>query len=149
MSEHQRIYAQIDLKAVESNLENIRSGLQNETKIMAVVKTDGYGHGSVPIARRLQDKEFMYGFGVATIEEAMELKKQGIRLPILVLGYTFPDCFDLLAKEEIRPALFREDHLPLYAMRQENAGNPSGFILRWIRECRGSALIRMRAACVL
>lgn len=124
MSDHQRIYAQIDLKAVESNLENIRSGLQNETKIMAVVKTDGYGHGSVPIARRLQDKEFMYGFGVATIEEAMELKKQGIRLPILVLGYTFPDCFDLLAKEEIRPALFREDHLPLLSNAAGKCGKP-------------------------
>ena len=93
MSEHQRIYAQIDLKAVESNLENIRSGLQNETKIMAVVKTDGYGHGSVPIARRLQDKEFMYGFGVATIEEAVELKKQG--KTILLASHSVEDIRQL------------------------------------------------------
>lgn len=124
MSNHQRIYAQIDLKAVESNLENIKAGLGNKTKIMAVVKTDGYGHGSVPVARILQDKEFMYGFGVATIEEAMELRKQGIRLPILVLGYTFPDCFNLLAEEEIRPALFREDHLRLLSGAAEKCGKP-------------------------
>ena len=103
-------------------MEQIHKNLAPDTKIMAVVKTDGYGHGSVPIAKLLQEKEFLYGFGVATVEEAVKLRKQGIHLPILILGYAFPECFDTLAQEEIRPALFREDNLLPLAQAAAKAG---------------------------
>lgn len=122
MKEHRRVYAEINLDAVLSNVEQIHKNLAPDTKIMAVVKTDGYGHGSVPIAKLLQEKEFLYGFGVATVEEAVELRKQGIHLPILILGYAFPECFDTLAQEEIRPALFREDNLLPLARAAAKAG---------------------------
>jgi len=111
MKQMQRVYAEINLDAVLFNMEQMKKSLQSGTKMMAVVKTDGYGHGSIPIARVLQDKEYMFGFGVATIDEALELRNAGITLPILILGYTFPNAFDKLVMEEIRPAIFREDSL--------------------------------------
>lgn len=119
---YQRVYAEVNLDAILSNIEQIYQNLTPDTKIMAVVKTDGYGHGSVPIARLLQEKEYLYGFGVATVEEAVELRRHGIHLPILILGYAFPDCFDTLVGEEIRPALFREDNLVPLAEAAKRAG---------------------------
>ena len=110
---HQRVFAKIDLDAIKSNMERIRTRLQPGTKMMAVVKTDAYGHGSVPVAKALQELSFLYGFGVATAEEALELRLHGISLPILILGYTFPDAYEELVKQEIRPALFREDMIHL------------------------------------
>ncbi len=121
MSHFRRVYAKINLNAILHNMEQMKNNLKPGTKMLAVVKTDGYGHGSIPVAKLLQDKEYMFGFGVATVDEAIDLRNAGITLPILILGYTFPDGFDSLAKENIRPALFREDNLPLLseaAMRQ-------------------------------
>lgn len=111
MEQFPRVYARVDLDAILENMDQMRANLHPGTKMMAVVKTDGYGHGSVPIATLLQEKEYMAGFGVATVEEAVELRDAGIHLPILILGYAFPNCFDILAEKEIRPALFREDNL--------------------------------------
>lgn len=107
--EYQRIYAQIDLDAVEANVENMKRHISPSASIIGVVKADGYGHGSVPIARCLEKKPCMAGFAVATVEEAHILRRAGIRKPLLVLGYTFPYCYESLAAEEIRPAVFRED----------------------------------------
>lgn len=72
----------------------------------AVVKTDGYGHGAVPIARMAEEYEYIWGFAVAAAPEAMELRKAGIRKPILILGYTFEEDYEEMAAEGIRPAVF-------------------------------------------
>lgn len=122
MKQYPRVYAQIDLDAIVSNMEHMKANMHPDTKMLAVVKTDGYGHGSVAVAKTLQDKAYMYGFGVATLEEALTLRTNGIKLPILILGYTFPCGFDALAQEEIRPALFREDNLPLLQEAAARAG---------------------------
>lgn len=122
MKEYPRVYAQIDLDAIVSNMDHMKANLHPKTRMLAVVKTDGYGHGSVAVAKTLQEKEYMYGFGVATLEEAEELRRHGITLPILILGYTFPYGFDTLAQEEIRPALFREDNLPLLSKAAAKTG---------------------------
>lgn len=122
MKQYPRVYAQIDLDAIVSNMEHMKANMHPDTKMLAVVKTDGYGHGSVAVAKTLQDKAYMYGFGVATLEEALTLRINGIKLPILILGYTFPCGFDALAQEEIRPALFREDNLPLLQEAAAKAG---------------------------
>lgn len=106
-----RGYLEVDLGAIVRNARSLKSRLAPETKIMGVIKTDGYGHGSVPIARELEKLDFMWGFAVATAEEAYELRQAGIRKPILALGYTFPYCYERLAEEEIRPAVFRRDSL--------------------------------------
>lgn len=109
--DYQRVYAKVDLDAVRENAVHIRQNLPGGTKVMAVVKADGYGHGAVPIAGELESYDGLYGFAVATAEEALILRKAGIRKPILVLGYTFPYSYKKLIEEQVRMVVFREDTL--------------------------------------
>lgn len=109
--DYQRIYAEVDLDAITSNLEHMKANIAPETTIMAVIKTDGYGHGAVPIAKELEDIEYLSGFAVATAEEAFILRQAGIQKSILILGYTFPYSYERLIREEIRMTVFRPDTL--------------------------------------
>lgn len=112
MNKHyDRIYAAIDLDAISYNMDNISKLLSPETKMISVVKTDGYGHGAVPIAKELENKEYMFGFATATAEEALILRKAGIQKPILVLGYVFPYAYEQMVLNEIRFTVFRDDML--------------------------------------
>ena len=79
------VYAEIDLPAVTENLAALRKLLRPGTKVMAVVKADGYGHGAVEIARRLMLEKVDF-LGVANFSEALELRDKGITLPILILS---------------------------------------------------------------
>lgn len=106
-----RGYIEVDMGAIVNNVCNIKEKLAPGARIVGVIKTDAYGHGSVPIALELEKLDFMWGFAVATAEEAYELRQAGIRKPLLILGYTFPYCYERLAEEEIRPAVFRRDSL--------------------------------------
>lgn len=108
---YERIYAAIDLDAISHNIDIIKNKISSDTKIIAVVKTDGYGHGAVPIAKELESKSSMYGFATATAEEALILRKAGIQKPILVLGYVFPYAYEQMIQKEIRFSVFREDML--------------------------------------
>ena len=108
---YERIYAAIDLDAISHNMNIIAKKISSKSQMIAVVKTDGYGHGAVPIAKELEEKEFMYGFATATAEEAFILRKAGIQKPILVLGYVFPYTYEQMIKENIRFTVFREDML--------------------------------------
>ena len=122
MKKYQRVAALIDLDAIEENFEAMRAGLPAGTKMAAVVKANGYGHGAVPIARLLESKDAVWGFAAATIEEALALRSYGIRKPVLVLGYVFPDAYEQLVEQEIRPTVFRMDmarELSREAVRQK------------------------------
>ncbi|MBR5597013.1 MAG: alanine racemase [Lachnospiraceae bacterium] len=110
---YDRIYAAIDLDAISHNMNVIAKHLLPDTKIIAVVKTDGYGHGAVPIAKELENQIFMHGFATATAEEAFILRKAGITKPILVLGYVFPYAYEQMIHDEIRFTVFREDMLSI------------------------------------
>ena len=120
--EFQRLYAQIDLDAITENMVKMKQHIDPHTRMMAVIKTDGYGHGSVPIAKCLEPYDFMYGFAVATAEEAHILRREGIKLPILILGYTFPYSYRRLIREEIHMAVFREDTLEELAQAAAQEG---------------------------
>lgn len=109
--EYSRVYAQIDLDAIEHNLEHISRQIGARARVLAVVKCDGYGHGSVPIARTIENMEAVGGFATATAEEAMELRRAGIHKPILILGYTFPYAYEELIRQGVRLTVFREDTL--------------------------------------
>ena len=104
-----RVHVEVDLDAIRYNMDSMRANLQAGTEMMAVIKADGYGHGSVPIGKELEDLPYLFGFATATFEEADILRKSGIQKPILILGYTFPYCYEELIRQEIRPALFRMD----------------------------------------
>ena len=121
---NKRVYAKVNLNYIEENFVNIANHVGENSKIICVVKADGYGHGTVPIARHLASFKALYGFGVATFEEAMELREAGITHPILILGYTFPDCYEKLAIYNIMPTVFREDSLQLLSEAAQRMGKP-------------------------
>ena len=104
---HSRICAEIDLNAVASNFRSMRQNLKENTRMIAVIKTDAYGHGAERIARLTEDYDYLWGFAVATVEEAMKLRRAGIRKPILILGFVFPEDYDTVVKNEIRITLFK------------------------------------------
>ena len=109
--DYQRVYAEVRLDAVISNMDNMKANIAPKTKMIAVIKTDGYGHGAIPIARELEGLDYLFGFAVATAEEALILRHVGIKKPILILGYTCPYSYEKLIEEEVRMAVFREDTL--------------------------------------
>ncbi len=97
MNAYTRIGAIVDLAAIDANLNAIKAGLSKETKVTAVVKTDAYGHGAGPIARHIEKREELWGFAVAMLEEALELLEEGIKKPLLILGYVYPEDCDTVA----------------------------------------------------
>ena len=102
-----RTQAKIDLDAVEYNYNSTRAKLPQGCKLLGVIKADAYGHGAVELARFLENKcDF---FGVACIEEAVELKKANIKTPVLILGYVAPAFYDLVVKYDIRIPVFSYD----------------------------------------
>lgn len=111
MTEYKRGYVEVDLDKIHRNMDRMKANLDEKTKMIGVIKTDGYGHGAIPIARELEPLDYMYGFAVATTEEAHILRKAGVKKPIVILGYAFEPDFSMLAEEEIRPAVFTEEML--------------------------------------
>ena len=105
--EHERICARIDLGAVAANFGSMRARLKDETRMIAVIKTDAYGHGAVRIARLTEPYKYLWGYAVATVEEAMQLREAGISKPILILGFVFPEDYDTIVRNELRPAVFK------------------------------------------
>ncbi len=100
-----RVYALIDLDAICENVRNAMSKVGRDTEIMAVIKANAYGHGSVPVAKALAEIG-VYAFGVASIGEAIVLRKNGIRNPILILSHVFSDDYDSLLENDIMPTVF-------------------------------------------
>ncbi len=92
----------IDLDAMDQNFDAIQN--KAGCSVMAIIKADAYGHGAIPIARLLQEKSAF--FGVSSIGEALELRKAGLTIPILILGYTPTNAYETAIAEGIRPAIF-------------------------------------------
>lgn len=122
MFEYERVYAEIDLDAICQNVSAMKKNIAKDTKILAVIKTDAYGHGAIPIAKELENMNDVFGFAVATAEEALDLRKNDIKKPILILGYTFPGNYEELIKNHISMAIFREDSLLEIAQVAKNIG---------------------------
>lgn len=122
MDYYDRAWAEIDLDAIMDNVNNMKKNLHEGTKMMGIIKTDGYGHGAIPIAEKMEPLDYVFGFGVATAREALELRNAGIRKPVLILGYTFPDCYEDLILNEVRPAVFTDEMLQELDACAEKAG---------------------------
>lgn len=103
---HGRITAYIHLDAAAQNFQQMRTRLREGVQMVAVVKTDAYGHGAVQIARMAEPYDDLWGFAVAAVEEGRELREAGIQKPILVLGYTFQEDYEELIRLGLRPAVF-------------------------------------------
>ena len=109
MKTYSRVYAKIDLDAIAYNMEQMKHNISPETKVMAVIKADGYGHGAVQIAEMMERWNYIWGFAVATLDEAVVLRTEGIQKPILVLGCVFPDQYMEMLKHEIRMNIYTEE----------------------------------------
>lgn len=109
MKTYSRVYAKIDLDAIAYNMEQMKQRIDGHTKIMAVIKTDGYGHGAVQIAEMLEKYDYIWGFAVATLDEAVVLRTEGVKKPILVLGCIFPDQYMEMLENDIRMNVYTEE----------------------------------------
>lgn len=87
-----RTWLEIDCRAIEKNYKIFRSLINPKTKLMAVVKSNAYGHGLIGFAKELGRLGADW-FGVDSVMEGLALRREGIKVPILVLGYTLPDKF--------------------------------------------------------
>lgn len=104
--------AEIDLKALEFNYRQLRKRVPRGVKIMGVVKADAYGHGALPVSLRLERLGVEY-LGVAFSDEAVALRKGGVKAPILILGGIFPEDIDRVFRFDLTPVVFRRESLKL------------------------------------
>ncbi len=122
LEKYERVYAAVDLSAALKNMERMHEALSPQTEMIGVIKTDGYGHGAVPIGRELEKLPYVFGYATATAEEAFILRRAGLKKPILILGYTFPYSYEELIMQRIRPAVFRKDALEVLDACAEKMG---------------------------
>lgn len=104
-----RAWASLDLGALSWNLGQLRRLLPSGCQVMAVVKADAYGHGALPVAKALQENS-VHAFCVACLEEAVALRRGGIRGEILILGYTHPAQFPQLLQYDLTQAILDLDY---------------------------------------
>ena len=109
MKTYSRVYAKIDLDAVAWNMEQMKKNIREGTEIVAVIKTDGYGHGAVQVASMLESYDYVWGYAVATLDEAVVLRAAEIQKPILVLGCIFPDQYPEMLEHEIRMNVYTKE----------------------------------------
>lgn len=99
-----RSFARINLTAIKNNFDSLRNLIQPGTKTMAIVKANAYGHGAVRVAKTLVNRADY--FAVADIQEALELRENGIENPILILSYTSTYHYEELIENEIIPTVY-------------------------------------------
>ena len=119
--QRKRFWAQIDLDCARYNYQKIRQALKPTTALCCVVKANAYGHGAVGMSRLYQELGADW-FAVSNIEEAMQLRQNGIVKPILILGYTSPECAGMLGALGLSQAVFSEEYGKALAARAEEAG---------------------------
>ena len=105
MNKNSRVKAVISLDAIEQNFREMRKNIAEDTKMIAVVKADAYGHGAVPIAHLIEGYDYIWGFAAATAEEAVHLRENGVTKPILILGIVFEEYYPELVRDDIRLAV--------------------------------------------
>ena len=101
---YNRIYARINMDNLRYNITKMKSLRKPDMKIMTIIKADAYGHGAVEIAKRIEDLSDYHG--VATIDEAVELRNAGITTPILIIGYTDCEDYEKLIAYNITQAVY-------------------------------------------
>lgn len=95
-----RTWAEINLDNIRNNYRNIRKNLPEGCRFLGVVKADAYGHGALEVSRLLQSEGADY-LAVSCLDEAMELRNGGIRMPILILGHTHYEYVPTLINNDI------------------------------------------------
>lgn len=99
-----RVCAYIDLNNLRHNISEIHKCNPN-ADILCVIKADGYGHGALECAHILEHYDYVYGFAVATCDEGIELRINGIRKPVIILGYTFRENYHSIITYSLTPTI--------------------------------------------
>ncbi|MDE5853146.1 MAG: alanine racemase [Oscillospiraceae bacterium] len=118
---NRRCWAKIDLDALTSNMKLIMHKLSKGEKPMLVVKADAYGCGANVVANFLQNKFFIDHWAVANIDEAIRLRRVGIRGEIIIFGYTPYDNVDLLKKYNLTQSIYCKDYAMLLSEHAQKA----------------------------
>lgn len=100
LSESRQTWAAIDLRAFDRNVEAVARRLPEGSSLIAVLKADGYGHGAVELARRCEELPVAM-IATALLEESLELRRAGSRLPLLVFGALSPEQIRIAVEEKI------------------------------------------------
>lgn len=107
IKEYYRVQANIDLDAIYQNVANAKKLLKPGTKMMAIVKADGYGHGAIETASAIDS--IVDAYGVAILEEGIELRQAGFTKDILILGFTPAPLYEAMINYNIATAVFQLD----------------------------------------
>lgn len=102
-----RVTAKVNLDAIVHNYNEIRKNLPKDIKIMGIIKADAYGHGALPVARELNSCHIDM-FGVATIQEGISLRKNGITNPMLILGFTGEEDYADLVEYDLIQTVYEK-----------------------------------------
>ncbi|MGJ9459122.1 alanine racemase [Oceanobacillus sp. CF4.6] len=103
-------WVEVSMDAIESNVKTFKKHIQRNSKLMAVVKADGYGHGAVEVANAAIHAGANY-LGVAFLDEALKLREAGIRTPILILGYSSPAAAREAVKNDISITVYSDESI--------------------------------------
>lgn len=122
-------WVDVDLEALEHNLERVRERLGAGTKVLAVVKADAYGHGAVGVSRTLEGAGVDW-LGVALLEEGAEIRRAGVEVPILVLGTARPSKISLYRRYRLTPTVSSLAELALWRDWTSGEGDPQPIHLK-------------------
>jgi alanine racemase len=124
LDKHPPLWAEVDLAALGHNCLEVKKCLEPQTRFMAVVKADGYGHGAAQVARTALDHGADQ-LGVARLHEAIALREAGLSVPILIFGHTSPDSVQALAEHGLTQTVYDTD----YALALSRAAGALGVSL--------------------
>ena len=134
MYQKTRAWIELNMENLAYNVEQMKSRLPGNCRLMPAVKANAYGHGMIPVAKAL-NKLGIRDFCVAAAKEGAELRKAGIEGEILVLGYTHPEAFPLLLKYDLTQTVVDASYARLLA----GYGKSLKYISAWIPVCGGLA----------
>ena len=107
---YRETWVEVSLDAIEANVKSFKKHIQESSRLMAVVKADGYGHGAVEVAKAAIQSGADY-LGVAFLDEALKLREAGISTPILILGYTPLAAVREAVKNDISITIFTDESI--------------------------------------
>jgi len=116
------VWADVDLAAFRANVQAIADLIPRETRVMPVIKANGYGIGATMAARAVRDLPSVVGFAVATPEEAIRLRSDGIEETILVLGPVTADAVEELVRAGVPVAVASVQGLGTLFLPEERRG---------------------------
>ena len=120
MDTYYRIEADINLSAIRKNITTMKNCIPEGKKLLAVIKANAYGHGAIEVANALDDLADYYG--VACIDEAIELRNAGIGKPILILGFTDESLFEEIVKYDITQTIFTLEQAKALSLAAAHVG---------------------------